>query len=118
MRIFTTLLVLLLSSPSVFAETYFCSWWDWRGTEQNYQFIRTTDGFESPDPTGRYSSVSFEIIHEDDVVIVLHGTISFIELFTTTVVQLQKGGENYFVRGEFSDGDSNFMQEGTCTVVE
>ena len=139
MRIITTLLVLLLASPSVLAETWVCSYVENAfpssaiknpGDITTLQFIRTTSGFESP--TRNAGNIEWDLIHEDEFVLVLHYTSSNVIRdasparvfnFSTELVQIDKNdGYNFFFIVAFSATDSrgrdNSVYEGTCTIVD
>ena len=121
MRILTTLLALLLASP-VFAETYVCSWLV-RGDIATLRFTRAANGFDEPRDD---STVTWDIVHESESVLVLHRSVSLIvgivppeDLlpFVTQLAQIEKGNDNSYVYVFLTKG-VNVLHEGTCTVVE
>ncbi len=119
MRIIATLLVLLLANP-VFAETWVCSWAD-DGETFNDTYVRTANGFnESRD--GDALDFTWEIIHEDESVLVLHSTTSGSAVgayFYTSITQIEKHGENRFVQSIISPMNSvQIITEGECIVIQ
>ena len=119
MRIFTTLLVLLLSSPSVFAETWVCTWLNPNNAIITEQFTRTAIGFQNRVNVGNGNISYLDIVYEDFKVIVLHRTTSSPDSpgFITTIVQIEKvGRQNY--KSAFLTTGVELIDEGTCTVVE
>ena len=120
MRIISILLALLLSSPSVNAETWICSWSD-DDEIFNDTYVRTVNGFnESRD--GDALDFTWEIVHEDESVLVLHSTTtgnSVGAYFYTSITQIEKHGENRFVQSIISPMNSvQIITEGECIVVE
>ena len=120
MRIFITLLVLLLSS-SVFAETYVCSYVNDDDEITPLQFTRTAGGLEFEyisDNFGSFASM-LEIIYEDSLFLVLHSTfvISSDNLIYTSIFQIPKTGGNRY-KSSHLFGGYDFIETGTCTVVE
>ena len=120
MRILTTLLVLLLSSP-VFAETYVCSY----GVDPNIfdppfitqSYIRTADGFERKwydNPTVE----EWDIVHEDERVLVLHRSYMYRDSLNTIVAQIEKSGGSRYTEASLGLDGNVSGHEGTCTVVE
>mgnify|MGYP000058829379 CR=1 FL=1 len=130
MRILTTLLVLLLSSP-VFAETWVCSYESGFGIA-THTYARTDDGFEYSYNSGFVESQNnlvIDIVFEDSRLIVLHHSITtpleYGDYLTTQVVQLEKNGRHRFRNAVLHYGlplpgaeDGYGINEGTCTVVE
>ncbi|MBH98812.1 MAG: hypothetical protein CMM56_10240 [Rhodospirillaceae bacterium] len=116
----TTLLFFLLSTP-VFAERYICSWSDDEGATFNDIYIRTNNGFEEP-RDGEALDFYWEIIHEDESVLVLHSTTtgsSAGSYFYTSMTQIEKNGEKRFVQVVISPMNSiQVITEGECEVVE
>ena len=116
MRIISILLALLLSSPSVFAETYVCSFLiNETNTIMTKTYRRTVDGFEFEGTGWNDIGIAFE----DSEIIVLQMTNSAFDLHLTTIVQIVKDG-SYFSYTELTSPDSvfNSIYTGTCTVVE
>ena len=120
MRIITTLLLLLLASP-VFAEAWVCSWTDEDGGVFDDTYIRTTNGFEES-RDGYALDFNWEIVHEDESVLVLHSTTTGNTVgayFYTSIMQIEKHGENRFVQVVISPMNSvQIATEGQCLVVE
>jgi len=121
MRIITTLLFLLLASPSVFSETWVCSWSDDDGGVFDDAYIRTTNGFEES-RDGYALDFNWDIVHEDESVLVLHSTATGNTVgayFYTSLMQIEKHGENRFVQVVISPMNSvQITTEGQCVVVE
>ena len=126
MRIFTTLLVLLLASPSVFAETYVCSYLRSGSSSVESKLLKkTANGFE--ERFGRNSRITWENVYEDDLILVLHNSLTMTYQYaplrySSEIFQIQKCddcsvGEVLFTWGIFRSY-GNEIVEGTCTVVE
>ena len=114
MRIFTALLVLLLlASPSVFAETYVCSWLNDLGVINTEQYTRTASGFEGEITT-------YNIIHETEKFLVFHRSTSDDNNLVTFLIEIEKNVLNSWVRfaSRLGESPTSFHDEGTCTVVE
>ena len=120
MRIIATLLLSLLVSP-VFAESYVCSWSDDDGRVFDDAYIRTANGFEES-RDGYALDFNWEIAHEDESVLVLHSTTTGNTVgayFYTSLMQIEKHGENRFVQAVISPMNSvQITTEGQCVVVE
>ena len=119
MRIITTLIFLLLANP-VSAETWVCSWLDDNGEIFNDTYIRATNGFDQP-RDGGLVIFAWEIIYEDESVLVLHSTTAGNAVgayFFTSITQIEKYGENRFVQILVSPMNSDqLITEGECVVV-
>jgi archaellum biogenesis ATPase FlaH len=134
MRIITTLLVLLLASPSVLAETWVCSFLNPSDEIVTLSYERTSNGFVS-----RMNNVddgvfdeNWSIVHEDIRIIVLikapnlHSNSNDPEreeLYLTRMIHLTKNNNRNFIITTLltlaPDGNqTNEAYEGTCTVVE
>ena len=121
MRIITTLLFLLLASPLVFSETWVCSWSDDDGRVFDDAYIRTANGFEES-RDGYALDFNWEIVHEDGSVLVLHSTTTGNTVgayFYTSLMQIEKHGENRFVQVVISPMNSvQITTKGQCEIVE
>jgi hypothetical protein len=120
MRILTTLLVLLLSSP-VFGETWLCSWSDNNGEIFNDAYVRAANGFDEP-RDGDALTFTWEIVYEDERALVLHSTTTTGNAvggyFFTSITQIEKNGENRFVQILISPMNPvQLTTEGECVVV-
>ena len=120
MRIITTLLFLVLASP-VLAETWVCSWLDDNDEIFNDTYIRTANGFDQP-RDGGLLIFDWEIIYEDESVLVLHSTTAGNTVgayFFTSITQIEKHGENRFVQSIISPMNSvQIITEGECIVIQ
>ena len=121
MRIITTLLLLLLLASPAFAEAWVCSWTDEDGGVFDDTYIRTTNGFEES-RDGYALDFNWEIVHEDESVLVLHSTTTGNTVgayFYTSIMQIEKNGENRFVQVVISPMNSaQITTGGQCVVVE
>jgi hypothetical protein len=120
MRIIATLLLSLLVSP-VLAESYVCSWSDDDGRVFGDAYIRTANGFEES-RDGYALDFNWEIVHEDESVLVLHSTTTGNTVgayFYTSLMQIEKHGESRFVQVVISPMNSvQITTEGQCEIVE
>ena len=133
MRIFTTLLALLLASP-VFAETWVCSLLNPSDEIVTLSYERTSNGFVSRinNKDDDFFDENWSIVHEDIRIIVLikapnlHSNSNDPEreeLYLTRMMHLTKNNNRNFVITTLitlaPDGNqTNEAYEGTCTVVE